>query len=136
MARRTMAAAIALALLGSQALAATNGGGNANLGSAGVSRATIRADRPSYIGGGWVCPPGFVWRNAGKQDWLCVDFIEARRIAHENQDATANWLPGRGEPACRPGLVRRDAFKNDPVCVDPARRALVHEMNLALYDRR
>ena len=93
-----------------------------------------RAHSPLYSDG-WRCPPWFVWRNAGRQDWLCVEGFEADKIARENREAPKNW---RGAPdgtrSCPPGLVRREAFNNDPVCVDPIRRALVHEMNLALYN--
>jgi hypothetical protein len=94
-----------------------------------------RAGRPAYGDGGWRCPPGFVWRNAGRQDWLCVDPFEAERIARENQQAPNNWIDTPdGSRSCRSGLVPRGAFHNDPVCVDPVRRALVREMNLALYN--
>jgi hypothetical protein len=124
MERSTAAAAIALILAGSAATAATNGG------MAGANRAW----RPSYVEGGWQCPPGFVWRNAGRTDWLCVDAAEARRIAEENGQAAQNWVEGPdGNRSCRSGLVRRGAFKSDFVCVDPLRRERVQTMNLALY---
>ena len=135
MAKWTVAAA-ALALIAGSAGAATNGGGNATLGGGASWPLTSRAGRPSYVTGGWVCPPGFVWRNAGKQDWLCVDPGEARRVALENRYAAASWVQGSGADACRTGLVRRDAFKDDPVCVEPGRRDRVREMNLALFDLR
>jgi hypothetical protein len=137
MARSAWIAAIAMALLEGSAAAATNGNGNAALPALGNLLLPVRADRPRYVSGGWVCPPGFAWRNAGRQDWLCVDPREARRVAWENQTAAANRMQATdGSVACRPGLVRRDAFKNDDVCVDPARRQLVHQMNLALFDAR
>lgn len=130
-------AAVMVGLIAGTAGAATDGGGSATLGGDASRPLTSRAGRPSYVTGGWVCPPGFVWRNAGKQDWLCVDAGEARRIALENRYAAANWVDGNdGAGTCRPGLVRRDAFKEDPVCVEPARRERVHEMNLALFDLR
>lgn len=124
MARWTIVAATAPILVGSAAAAATNGG------VAGFNR----AGRPSYVEGGWQCPPGFVWRNAGRTDWLCVDPAEARRIAEENGRAAQNWIDGPdGNRSCRSGLVRRGAFKSDFVCVDPLRRERVRTMNLALY---
>jgi hypothetical protein len=135
MARSTKVAAIATVLLAGAASAATNGNGNVSIPA--VARLLSRADRPNYVSGGWVCPPGFAWRNAGKQDWLCVDPTEARRIAWENDHAAQSWVRAAdGGYACRPGLVPRDAFKDDHVCVDPARHELVHEMNLALFDAR
>lgn len=128
-------AAIALALFGSAAVAATNGNGNASLPAVTGLLVTLRAGHPSYVGGGWVCPPGFTWRNGGKQDWLCVDPAEARRIALENRNAATKAVRGAdGTYVCPQGLVRRDASSDDDVCVDPARRTIVHQMNLALFD--
>jgi hypothetical protein len=128
-------AAIALVLFASAAAAATNGNGNASLPAVGGLAASVRAGRPSFVGGGWVCPPGFAWRNAGRQDWLCVDPNEARRIAWENETGAAKAVRGTdGTYGCPSGLVRRDASSDDSVCVNPARRAMVHQMNLALFD--
>lgn len=128
-------AAIALLLFASAGVAATNGNGNASLPAAGRLAATVRAGHPNYVSGGWVCPPGFAWRNGGRQDWLCVDPAEARRIARENQDAAARAVRGPdGTYTCPSGLVRRAASSDDDVCVDPARGAMVREMNLALFD--
>ena len=91
--------------------------------------------RPPVYTDGWRCPRGYVWRNAGRQDWLCVEAFEADKIARENRQAPNNWIETPdGSRECRSGLVRRGAFNSDPVCVDPIRRVLVHEMNLALYD--
>lgn len=124
MERSTAVAAVALILIESAASAATTGG---------VATAN-RAGRPSYVEGGWQCPPGFVWRNAGRTDWLCVEPAEARRIAEENDLAAKDWVDGPdGSRSCRSGLVRREAFRSDFVCVDPTRRERVRTMNLALY---
>lgn len=99
--------------------------------------ASRRAAKPQYVRGGWQCPPGFVWRNAGRTDWLCVDPQEALRIDRENQEAAANWVDGPdGAPVCRSGLVKREAFKSDIVCVDPLRRDATRQMNLALFSVR
>lgn len=137
MARRTLCAAVLLALTGSGAVAATDGGGTASLPARPGQALAARAGRPTYVQGGWVCPPGFVWRNAGKTDWLCVDPVEARRIEQENRYAPASWAAEPdGTYTCRPGLVPRDAFKGDSVCVDPSRQAVVRRMNLALFDIR
>jgi hypothetical protein len=100
-------------------------------------RPSSRAHKPNYVTGGWQCPPGYAWRNAGTTDWLCVDPQEARRIAYENQTAATSWgEAGDGTPACRPGLVRRNAFKKDIVCVAPDRREAVQQMNYALFSIR
>ena len=135
MARWTKVAAVATILLASAAAGATNGSGNINIPAVGRLLSPNRADRPAYVSGGWVCPPGFAWRNAGKQDWLCVDPAEARRIAWENDHAAQSWVRASdGGYACRAGMVARDAFNGDHVCVDPARHQLVHQMNLALFN--
>ena len=55
---------------------------------------TQRAGKPRYDQGGWLCPPGLVWRNAGRTDWLCVDPLEARRIREENLQAPEQLDPG------------------------------------------
>jgi hypothetical protein len=95
------------------------------------------AERPRYAPGGWQCPTGLVWRDAGPRDWLCVGPEEARRIDQENAEAANNWVDGaEGSYTCRPGLVRREAFTRDIVCVDPARQAAVRQMNLALFSVR
>ena len=98
---------------------------------------TNRADRPRYDKSGWSCPAGFVWRNAGSSDWLCVDPFEARQIRHENELAPENWIQEPdGTRSCRAGLVRREAIRRDSVCVDPLRRESVKKMNVALYTVR
>jgi hypothetical protein len=131
MARSTVIGSVALALLGgSPAIGAAASTNN-------VLPSTAHAGRPTYDKGGWRCPPGFVWRNAGRTDWLCVDPREAQRIQQENRDAPGKWIEQHdGTRACASGLVTRDAIKKDPVCVDPIRHELVREMNLALYTVR
>jgi hypothetical protein len=128
-------AAIAMVLLASSAAAATDGNGNATLPNAATLAVIVRAGPPSYVSGGWVCPPGYAWRNAGRQDWLCVDPGEAKRIAWENANAAAKAVRERdGTYRCPPGLVARGASKDDDTCVGPARHEMVHSMNLALFD--
>jgi hypothetical protein len=135
MSRSMPVAAIAMVLLASSAAAATDGNGNATLPNAAKLAAIARAGPPSYVSGGWVCAPGYAWRNAGRQDWLCVDPIEARRIAWENRNAAAKAArEPDGTYRCPPGLVARGASKGDDVCVEPARQEMVHQMNLALFD--
>lgn len=137
MAKSIKIAALSMALAGSAASAATAADGNTSLSAVATLASGIHADRPRYVTGGWVCPAGFAWRNAGKKDWLCVDPREASRIAWENRTASANRVTAPdGRDACRPGLVAREAFKGDDVCVDPVRQKLVHQMNLALFDAR
>ena len=128
-------AAIAMGLIATSAAGATDGNGNATLPNAAKAAAIARAGPPSYVTGGWVCPPGFAWRNAGRQDWLCVDPGEARRIAWENRNPPAKAVRQTdGSYRCPPALVARGASNDDDVCVEPARREIVHRMNLALFD--
>lgn len=135
MARSTLAATSALLLLGTPAVGATDGNGSASLPAASRLAPMLRAGHPTYVTGGWVCPPGYAWRNAGRQDWLCVDPVEARRVASENQNPPAKAARGPdGAYTCPAGLVARGAFNGDDVCVDPGRRAMVRQMNLALFD--
>ena len=142
MTRLTAPAGMAAILVASSAVAATGESGTTTLASttavAGNGAAlAARAERPSYDDGGWRCPPGFVWRQAGRTDWLCVDAVEAQRIARENERAADLWIRRPdGSRDCRAGLVPRDAFKGDPVCVDPLRRDSVRSMNAALYTVR
>jgi hypothetical protein len=136
-------AAIALLLLGSSmACAAEDNGRDKVTGSDTAALASIssslhareRAVRPAYGPGGWRCPPAFVWRNGGRKDWLCVDALEAQRIARENQRASETWATqSDGGHACRSGLVPREAFQGDIVCVDALRRESIRTMNFALY---
>lgn len=140
MTRSTALAAVGLALLKTTVANAAEQGPRADAvfsataASAGNTIGLPRAGRPAYRNGGWLCPPGLVWRNAGGKDWLCVEPFEAQRISKENQRASESWIEGSdGTHSCRSGLVPRDAFKNDIVCVDPLRRESVRTMNLALY---
>ena len=128
MGRSTIFSAMVLALSASSAAAAADGAASAGL-SARPSPDSNWAGRPSFVDDGWACPPGSVWRNAGRTDWLCVDPAEARRVAEENRSTSRV-----GGSNCPLPLVSRDAFKNDPVCVEPARHDAVHRMNLALYN--
>lgn len=133
MARTMPFAAIAMGLLATSAAAATDG--NATLPNGVRAAAIARAGPPSYVAGGWVCPPGFAWRNAGRQDWLCVDPFEARRIASENRNPPAKAVRQADRSyRCPPGLVARGASNDDDVCVEPARHEMVHRMTLALFD--
>lgn len=143
MAGSVRTAAVALLLLGSSMASAAEDnrrdkvGGSDTVAMANISsslHARERAVRPAYGPGGWRCPPGFVWRNGGRKDWLCVDAIEAQRIARENLRASETWATrSDGAHACRSGLVPRDAFQGDIVCVDPLRRESIRTMNFALY---
>lgn len=136
-ARSTVLAAVALLLTGPAANAQDIETPADEPAAPAIPRAWSMAERPQYAPGGWQCPAGLVWRNAGKTDWLCVAPDEADLIEQENERAPANWIeaPG-GRRACRPGLVERQAFKGDIACVEPERRAAIEQMNLALYTVR
>jgi len=141
MGRSTILAATAL-MMGASPAAADESPGAMLPGAAAAANVspfplTQRAGKPRYDQGGWLCPPGLVWRNAGRTDWLCVDPMEARRIREENLQAPGNWIQEPdGSRSCRSGLVTREAFKRDVVCVDPVRRESVQRMNSALFSLR
>jgi pyruvate/2-oxoglutarate dehydrogenase complex dihydrolipoamide acyltransferase (E2) component len=74
-----------------------------------------------------ACKPGFVWREAGPTDQVCVTAATRAQTAHDNAQAAAHRNPG--SDACVPGYVWRDAFPNDRVCVTPSARQQAAEDN-------
>jgi hypothetical protein len=69
------------------------------------------------------CRPGFVWRQAGPDDAVCVGFLSRDRIALENRLAASRRTSDTA--TCRDGLVWREAFAGDTTCVTPwARKAV------------
>lgn len=66
------------------------------------------------------CIPGFVWREAGPSDHVCVTPGTRTRTAQENSQADATRSPNGGpygRDTCVQGYVWRDAFPGDHVCV-------------------
>ncbi|MDT5196922.1 MAG: hypothetical protein QOH20_3676, partial [Mycobacterium sp.] len=95
--------------------------------------ATAAADPLPY--GPDTCIQGFVWREAGPGDIVCVTPAVRSSTAQQNQAAGQNREPdggAYGPDTCKQGFVWREAFGGDVVCVTVAvecvlvARSLVH----------
>lgn len=77
------------------------------------------------------CAQGFVWRQAGANDNICVTPESRQRVAQENATAASRVNPrgAYGPNTCIAGYVWREAFNGDVVCVTPQVRALVRQEN-------
>lgn len=78
------------------------------------------------------CRPGFVWREAGPADRVCVTPESRALVRAENREADARRSPtggAYGPMTCRMGFVWREAFAGDYVCVTGERRTAVREEN-------
>lgn len=84
------------------------------------------------------CAQGFVWREASKNDFVCVTPEVRTRSADENRKAATRWDPSGayGPKSCIAGFVWREAFGNDQVCVTPEIRAQVRRENELSQSRR
>lgn len=95
-----------------------------------------QASRPSAaaMAAQGSCLSGFVWREAGPGDDVCVEPAARDRARTENDLADARRDPGSayGPMGCRSGFVWREAFPSDLACVTPdARSAASQENSLA-----
>jgi hypothetical protein len=78
------------------------------------------------------CLDGFVWRDAGPNDHVCVTPARRDRAAEDNELADSRRNPNGGEwgpDTCLEGFIWREAFPGDHVCVTPARFDQVQEEN-------
>ena len=85
-----------------------------------------------------ICTTGFVWREAGPGDKVCVTPPLRTQVAAENRAAGANRQPGGGPygpNTCRQGFVWREAVAGDVVCVVPASRQQAAADNAAAASR-
>jgi hypothetical protein len=92
----------------------------AALGAVGAP-ATAGADPLPY--GPDTCIQGFVWREAGPGDIVCVTPAVRSSTAQQNQAAGQNREPdggAYGPDTCKQGFVWREAFGGDVVCVTVA----------------
>ena len=86
-----------------------------------------------------TCVQGYVWREAGPGDTVCVTSAVRTRTAQENAAAAQNVQPGGGAygpNTCKQGFVWREAFGGDVVCVTPAIRAAAAADNAAAASRK
>jgi hypothetical protein len=80
-----------------------------------------------------TCLNGFVWRDAGPADHVCVSTATRTQAAADNAQAATRRDPSG---ACLTGFVSRGAFAGDQVCVLPATRTSVVADNAAAASRR
>jgi hypothetical protein len=84
-----------------------------------------------------VCLQGFVWREAGPQDYVCVTPNVRSQAAYDNSQASARRNPNGGPyglDTCLQGYVWRGAFANDHVCVTPdIRTQAAYDNSQAVY---
>src|SRR5262245_26923084 len=86
-----------------------------------------------------TCIQGFVWREAGPGDTVCVTPSVRTRTAQENAAAAQNREPGGGAygpDTCKQGFVWREAFSGDVVCVTPNIRDEAAADNAAAASRK
>ncbi|MEU7883943.1 hypothetical protein AB0B54_00435 [Microbispora bryophytorum] len=71
-----------------------------------------------------TCVEGYVWREAGPSDHVCVTSATRTRTLADNAAKASRWTPGPyGPHTCKTGYVWRETFTGDDVCVTPAARA-------------
>jgi hypothetical protein len=101
------------------------------------AQATAAADPLPY--GPDTCLQGFVWREAGPGDVVCVTPDVRSSTAAQNGAAAQNVQPGGGAygpNTCKSGFVWREAFSGDTVCVTPAVRSQAAGDNAAAASRK
>jgi hypothetical protein len=117
----------------------------ASSGSAREREATGTSSDPLKIGPGNssksqprdACKQGYVWREARKDDHVCVHPKTRDEVAEQNRQASRLWVSGDyGPRTCRQGYVWREAFKGDLVCVRPEVRERTREDNARAAQRR
>ncbi len=95
-------------------------------------------DSASYFTTPGYCHIGYVWRDAGADDHICVSPETRTQAAYDNSQRSNRVDPNGGPygpDTCLQGYVWRDAFSNDHVCVSPATRAQAAYDNSQAYDR-
>ncbi|UWZ86637.1 hypothetical protein [Occallatibacter riparius] len=69
-----------------------------------------------------TCKQGYVWREAGPSDHVCVTPAVREQSQNENALGASRRSPGGGAygaDTCLQGYVWREAFPGDHVCVEP-----------------
>jgi hypothetical protein len=106
------------------------------LGGTFVYANAARAGGPS---GSDTCLYGYVWRDAGPGDHVCVTPTTRRQAAADNAAHPSRVDPSGGAygpDTCLEGYVWRDAFAGDQICVPPATRSQAAADNAAAGGRR
>jgi len=84
------------------------------------------------------CIQGYVWREATRDDYVCVAPPTRQQAWNDNAQADARRQPGGGPygfETCKQGYVWREATKGDKVCVTPATRDRAHYDNAQARQR-
>ena len=99
--------------------------------------ATLSAPASAQPYGPDTCIQGYVWREAGPGDNICVTPAVRDATAAQNADAVANRDPtgAYGSNSCNQGYVWREAFDGDVVCVTPDVRTQAQADNAAAQSR-
>ena len=85
------------------------------------------------------CIIGYVWREAGPNDRVCVTGIRRTQVRDENAAADDTRNPNGGPfgpNTCKQGFVWREAFQDDVVCVVPSSRTQAQDENNEAYWKR
>jgi len=77
------------------------------------------------------CKPGFVWRKARAEDFVCATPSASGQVAQENAQAASHVDPAGayGPNSCAAGYVWREAYRDDIVCVTPQARSMARQEN-------
>jgi hypothetical protein len=83
------------------------------------------------------CLQGYVWREAGPADQVCVSGAERADTRQENALAASRRAGAGpyGPDTCRQGFVWREAFSGDHVCVPGASRTRARDSNAQAASR-
>jgi uncharacterized membrane protein len=86
-----------------------------------------------------TCKQGYVWREAGANDRVCVTPEVRTQTRNENATAASHREPNGGPygpDTCKQGYVWREATADDRVCVTPEVRTQAAEDNKRAGERR
>lgn len=86
-----------------------------------------------------TCTYGYVWREAGPNDFVCVPPAVRDQAREDNSYAESRREPNGGPygpNTCIRGYVWREAFPNDFVCVTPETRYWTQFENSQRYPRK
>jgi hypothetical protein len=86
-----------------------------------------------------TCLYGYVWREAGPDDRVCVTGDGRAQTQADNEVHASRVVPGGGPygaNTCQPGYVWREAFGFDQVCVTPENRDRAATQNRLHSSRR
>jgi hypothetical protein len=86
-----------------------------------------------------TCKQGYVWREAGPNDRVCVTPAVRTQTRNENAAAASRREPNGGPygpDTCKQGYVWRETTPSDHVCVTPDVRSMAAEDNRRASERR